>query len=75
LQRSTFTITLNYIKSIGDYNFNILTGTEIVEFKREQIGGDRSGYYPFTDQSFWVLDRCNPVGQNNFSSVSEEALY
>lgn len=74
-QRSTFTNTLNYIKSIGNHNFNLLAGTEIVEFKREQIGGDRSGYYPFTDQSFWVLDRGNPVGQNNFSSLSEEALF
>jgi len=74
-QRSTFTNTLNYTKNFGNHDFNLLAGTEILEYKREQIGGDRSGYYPFTDQSFWVLDRGNPVGQNNFSSLTEEALF
>ncbi|HNR06559.1 MAG TPA: TonB-dependent receptor [Saprospiraceae bacterium] len=73
--RSTFTNTLNYAKQIGNHSFNVLAGTEIVEYKNEQLGGNRSGYYPFTDESFWVLDRGNPVGQGNFSSLGEEALF
>ncbi|WP_345243311.1 TonB-dependent receptor [Nibrella saemangeumensis] len=73
--RWTFTNTLNYDKSFGVHNVKLLAGTESVEFKREQLGGDRSGYYPFTDESFWVLDRGNPIGQNNFSQIGTEALY
>jgi TonB-dependent starch-binding outer membrane protein SusC len=73
--RWTFTNTLNYDKSFGKHNINLLAGAEAVEFRREQILGDRSGYYPFTDQSFWVLDRGNAIGQNNSSTISEEALF
>ncbi len=73
--RWTFTNTLNFEKSFGKHDLKFLAGTEAVEYKREQIGGDRSGYYPFTDQSFWVLDRGNPVGQNNTSSIASEALF
>ena len=73
--RWTLTNTLNYDKSFGKHTINLLAGAESVEYKREQIGGDRSGYYPFTDQSFWVLDRGNAIGQNNTSSISEEALF
>ena len=73
--RWTFTNTLNFEKSFGKHDLKFLLGSEAVEYKREQIGGDRSGYYPFTDQSFWVLDRGNPVGQNNTSSVASEALF
>jgi TonB-dependent starch-binding outer membrane protein SusC len=73
--RWTLTNTLNYDKDFGKHNINLLAGTEAVEFGREQVGGDRSGYYPFTDLSFQVLDRGNPIGQNNTSTRSEEALF
>lgn len=73
--RWTFTNTLNFEKAFGKHELKLLAGTEAVEYKREQVGGDRSGYYPFTDESFRVLDRGNPIGQTNTSSIANEALY
>lgn len=73
--RWTLTNTLNFEKSFGKHELKLLAGTEAVEYKREQVGGDRSGYYPFTDDSFRVLDRGNPIGQTNTSSIANEALY
>ena len=73
--RWTFANTLNYDKTFGKHTFKALAGVESVDYKLEQIGGDRVGYYPFTDQSFWVLDRGQPVGQNNTSQIAVESLY
>lgn len=73
--RWTFSNTLTYEKKLGDHSLNLLAGIEAVNFRREQIGGSRVGYYPFTDETFRVLDRGNTIGQNNFSSIGEEALY
>ncbi|AEI51235.1 TonB-dependent receptor plug [Runella slithyformis DSM 19594] len=73
--RWTFANTLNYDKTVGKHNFKALVGMEAVDYRFEQISGDRVGYYPFTDESFWVLDRGQPVGQNNASQVSVESLY
>lgn len=72
--RWTFSNTLNYGVQLGKHDIHALVGVEAVAFQREQVGGNRNGYYPFTDQSFWVLDRGNPIGQGNFSSLTEEAL-
>lgn len=73
--RWTFSNTLSYDKQVGKHKINALTGIESVDFRREQLGGDRNGYYPFTTQDFRVLDRGNPIGQNNQSSISVESLY
>jgi TonB-linked SusC/RagA family outer membrane protein len=73
--RWTFTNTINYVKTIGLHDFNVLGGIEAVDFRREQLGGTRNGYYPFTDETFRVLDRGNPIGQNNRSFIGVEALY
>lgn len=73
--RWTFSNTLNYEKKIKDHQINLLAGIESVDFRREQLGGNRVGYYPFTEESFWVLDRGNPIGQNNLSSIDVESLY
>jgi TonB-linked SusC/RagA family outer membrane protein len=73
--RWTFSNTLSYEKTLKDHKFNLLAGLESVDFRREQLGGNRVGYYPFTDESFRVLDRGNPIGQNNLSSIVVESLY
>lgn len=73
--RWTFTNTLNYEKTFGQSNLKVLAGMESLEYKRERLIGSRNGYYPFTDESFRVLDRGNPIGQLNSSSRVEEALY
>lgn len=73
--RWTFSNTLNYDKQIAKHKFNAMAGIESVDYKREQLGGNRSGYYPFTSEDFRVLDRGNPIGQNNSSSISVESLY
>ena len=73
--RWTFTNTLNYEQNFGKHNLKALAGIESVDYKFEQVGGDRVGYYPFTDESFWVLDRGQPVGQNNASQINVESLY
>ena len=73
--RWTFTNTLNYDKSFGKHNVKALAGMEAMDYQFEQISGDRVGYYPFTEESFWVLDRGQPVGQNNASAINVESLY
>lgn len=73
--RWTFTNTLNYDKSFGKHNIKGLAGMEAMDYQFEQLSGDRVGYYPFTSESFWVLDRGQPVGQNNASAISVESLY
>ena len=73
--RWTFANTLSYDKRLGKHSLKVLAGTEAVDYEFEQISGDRVGYYPFTDESFWVLDRGNPIGQNNASQISVESLY
>jgi TonB-linked SusC/RagA family outer membrane protein len=73
--RWTFTNTLSYDKQFGKHRVNALAGIESVDFRREQLGADRNGYYPFTTEDFRVLDRGNPIGQNNMSSIAVESLY
>ncbi|SOD98403.1 SusC/RagA family TonB-linked outer membrane protein [Spirosoma fluviale] len=73
--RWTFTNTLSYDKTMGRHSLKGLAGIEAVDYKFEQLSGDRVGYYPFTDESFRVLDRGNTVGQSNSSQISVESLY
>lgn len=73
--RWTFTNTLSYDQQFGKHRINALAGIESVDYRREQIGADRNGYYPFTTEDFRVLDRGNPIGQNNQSSIAVESLY
>lgn len=73
--RWTFTNTLGYNKKIQLHDFKVLAGIEAIDYRREQLAGSRVGYYPFTDESFWVLDRGDPIGQSNTSSVAVESLY
>ncbi|MCY7359341.1 MAG: SusC/RagA family TonB-linked outer membrane protein, partial [Rudanella sp.] len=73
--RWTFTNTLTYTKTLGNHTFSALAGSEAVDYKLEQLSGDRVGYYPFTDESFRVLERGNTVGQNNGSQLNVESLY
>lgn len=73
--RWTFTNTLGYNKKVRLHDFKVLAGIEAIDYRSEQLAGSRVGYYPFTDQSFWVLDRGDPIGQSNNSSVAVESLY
>lgn len=70
----TFTNTLNWEKVFGLHDVKLLAGTEAVENRFEQVGGDRNGYYPFTTPDFWTLNLGSEVGLTNFSDRSFWAL-
>ncbi len=51
----TWSNTLNYIKTFGAHDVNLLAGTEIIKNKQSAIGGARSNYGD-TSPSFQYLD-------------------
>lgn len=49
-----WTNTINYVKSIGGHNFNVLVGTEAIDRRSETLMGGRSTF-AFTDLDYMVL--------------------
>ncbi|WP_091538912.1 SusC/RagA family TonB-linked outer membrane protein [Thermoflexibacter ruber] len=71
----TFTNTLTYKKTFAeDHNVKVMVGTEAIKINGRGVGGSRINFF-VDDPDFRVLDRGQPVGQNNFSYGFRESLY
>lgn len=60
----TFYNTLNYAKTIGDHNFNVLVGTEAVSTYGFGFGAQRSGF-AFDDFTYRYLNNGSAAGLAN----------
>ncbi|MBW3546023.1 MAG: SusC/RagA family TonB-linked outer membrane protein, partial [Bacteroidetes bacterium] len=71
----TWTNTFVYKNQFGDmHDLTVLAGTEAVKNTGRGVGGRRLNFFS-EDPNFWVLDRGDPVGQNNFSYINVSTLY
>ncbi|WP_235295835.1 SusC/RagA family TonB-linked outer membrane protein [Portibacter marinus] len=65
--------TLNYDKSFGIHNLNVLVGTEAINSKYDQFGASRSTFFS-TDIDYWQLN-AGEEGIGNYGFGSERALF
>jgi TonB-dependent starch-binding outer membrane protein SusC len=71
----TYTNTLTYKKTFAeDHSVKVMVGSEAIKINGRGVGGSRINFF-VDDPDFRVLDRGQPVGQNNFSYGNRESFY
>lgn len=69
----TWTNTAFYKKQLGNHRFDVLAGTEAIEYRFENVGGFGRGY-TFYDDNFMIIDAATGERSSN-GGVQEWAMF